>query len=38
MTSQGLYVMVDKPWGVANLARLLLPLYIQNTPIPTLPH
>jgi len=37
MTSQGLYVMVDTPWGVPNLARLLL-LYIQNTPMPTLPH
>jgi len=27
--------MMDKPWGVPNLARLLLPFYIPNTPMPT---
>ena len=35
---QGLYVMVDKPWGVANLARLLLPLYVPNADRETLLH
>ena len=36
--SKGLYALVDKPWGVASLAQLLLPRYVQRADRETLLH
>jgi hypothetical protein len=35
---KGLYVMVDRPWGVASLARLLMPRYVPRADRETLLH